>query len=218
MATSDTRPRSEAPLHRRTWLALLLALPLAAAAQDDTAPKKKKGGFLANMRYAIGVAGSAGGGIHRTVEEGHGLAEPFALEFRSYFTDKVAWHTTLNLWRMIWPAATRGQGRLDYDLHVGGHLPIAERTDVVIAPGASIAYAFNGDYERFVGDVRLGLDIHEHDARMTWGLYVRPFVGWLHDDPVYPAVGRIGVTAGALAEVIVLYHIPKKGERGQPTH
>ncbi|MCB9664093.1 MAG: hypothetical protein H6732_08255 [Alphaproteobacteria bacterium] len=192
-------------------LLLTAALSLPAHAEEP-----RKGSWFKDIRYEVGVGLQAGGGIVGTLDQSAFTLELAAFELRSFFTPKVAWHTTLNVQRMLTPAIAKGQGRLDYDLHVGGHLPVAPRTKVVVAPGASIAYGFAGStYQRFVGDVRVGLDLLEASERWSVGVYLRPFVGWMQPEAVLPGgtPSRAGVTAGALAEAVFMARIPTRAER-----
>ncbi len=194
-----------------TLLALALLGSPTALAQDAPAPAKVS--WFKGIRYGVGGVVQVGAGTVGAPWDVGPVIEPAAFELRSYFSRHVAWHTTLNLLRMVLPPAARGEGRLDYDLHVAAHIPWDDHHEVVIGPGASIGYTFGGTYGRFVGDARLGVDVHGPNRWVTWGMYLRPFVGTARragDD------GPFRLEAGALAEVAVIAHIPKRGERGAP--
>ncbi len=179
---------------------LLVALLSATASAKDN--------WFTRIRYAVGGAAHSGLGAH--LGQASFVGEPAALEFRSYFSPRVASHTTLNLTRMVVGAA-EGAPRLDYDLHLGFHVPLGDELEVVLAPGASIAYAPGASYARFVGDLRLGVD-HPLDPVWTLGGYVRPFAGWQVGDD-----GAAGVTVGAAFEVVFIARIPRRAGRPTPT-
>lgn len=192
-------------------LALLLALSTPTVLAAEPPPKKN---WFKRIRYAVGVGAQAGGGVHVNPGTGTAVFEPLAFEFRSYFTDQFAWHTTLNIGRMIGPAIERRVGRLDYDLHVGAHLRIAPRTEIVVAPGASIGYGFAGSvWQRFVGDVRFGFDVLDDSTKFAWSIYIRPYFGWQRTDPTDGSQPVAGITGGAVSEITFVYRIPKKWER-----
>lgn len=182
-----------------------LLLSLSAFAQDPAEPRPS---WFQQIRYAVGVSSQLGGGTDGTVF-GRGVAlEPVAFELRSFLWPRFAFHTTLNLGRMIVPAVTLRDGRIDYDCHLGGHVPLGERHTFVVAPGAAIAYSFTkSGYQRIVGDARLGVDF-EHGAWST-GLYVRPYGGWWRD--VGEDQGR--AVGGALFEIVNVVQVPKRSDR-----
>jgi hypothetical protein len=186
----------------------LLLLLLASAHADDEAPPRR--GFLSGLRYAVGGVVHVGAGSTGTPFEGRFVFEPAAFELRSYFSRHVAWHTTLNVGRMVVPAVTGAPGRLDYDLHVAVHLPWDDHHEIVVGPGANIGYAFAGGYQRFAGSVRLGVDRHGPGRWTTVGVYLQPWVGWSRADDTVPGA----IDAGVHLELAVLAHLPKKGERG----
>jgi hypothetical protein len=184
---------------------LALALLPRVASADPEAPRES---WFRRIRYGVGFAMQAGGGTDTTTFGPHLALEPAAFELRSFLAERFAFHTTLNVGRMVAAGVLQHDGRIDYDCHLGGHVPVAVDRTLVVAPGASIAYSFTkSGYQRFVGDVRLGLDLH--DGRFTTGVYVRPYVGWNRD--VGAEHGR--VVGGALLEIVGIYMVPKKGER-----
>lgn len=163
--------------------------------------------WFSQIRYEVGLSTQLGAGADGSVFADHLIAEPLAFELRSFLWPSVAFHTTLNLGRMIAPALL-GDGRIDYDCHLGVHLPAARDLTLVVAPGAAIAYSFTGSgYQRIVGDVRLGLDTH-HGA-WTSGVYLRPYVGWYSPGDRGRAVG------GLVVEVVHVVAVPKR-DRGAP--
>lgn len=189
-------------------MTLLLALLLGVAPADEPAPKKK--GFLSGIRYAVGGVLHVGAGATGTPFDGRFVFEPAAFELRSYFSRHVAWHTTLNVGRMVVPAVTGEPGRLDYDLHVAAHLPWDDHHEVVIGPGANIGYAFAGGYQRFAGSVRVGIDRHGPGRWTTVGVYLQPYVGVSRPSDAVPSA----LDAGVHLELAILAHLPKKGEKG----
>jgi hypothetical protein len=78
----------------------------------------------------------------------------------------------------------------------------------VIAPGASIGYTFDpSPDERFVGDIRLGIDTGRPNGTFSWGTYVRPFVGHRVVTAPDMADGRAGgLHAGVMVELVLLHH------------
>lgn len=180
---------------------LLLALSVALAQEPA-----ERASWFSQIRYAVGVSSQLGGGTDGTVFGRHLAVEPLAFELRSFLWPRFAFHTTLNLGRMVAPAVN-GDGRIDYDCHLGGHIPVAPERTLVVAPGAAIAYSFTrSGYQRFMGDVRLGVDV-EH-GRWTTGFYLRPYAGWWRE--VGQERGQVG--GGALLEVVNVFRVPKKGE------
>lgn len=194
-------------------LPLLLQTALAAdpnPAQGED-PPSRKGGWFASIRYGVGFAISAGATLDDP-DDLHVIAEPFAFELRSFLAKRFAWHTTLNVGRMVAPALSSGDGRLDYDLHLAGHVPLTPTTEVVVAPGAGIAYSFgNSGYQRFVGDARLGVDLIARDGLWVTGVYLRPFAGWARE----VGATRGHVTGGVLLEVAGIAMIPKREDRSR---
>ena len=174
---------------------------------DDPAPRQ---GWFGQIRYAVGVSTQLGGGTDGTVY-GHGVvAEPVAFELRSFLWPRVAFHTTLDLTRMIAPAIATGDGRIDYDCHLGVHLPVRPDLTVVVAPGAAIAYSFTKSrYQRIMGDARIGVDL-EH-GRWSTGFYLRPYAGWWRE--VGQAEGR--PAGGVVVEMVNVFHVPTKADRAE---
>jgi hypothetical protein len=150
------------------------------------------------IRYALGLCAQLGFGTDGTVFGDHLAVEPLGLELRSGVSRRAAFHTTLNAGRML-AAAAQGDGRIEYDTHFGGAWPVAPAVALVVAPGASLGYSYTGSrYQRFVGDVRVGVERHE--GTWTTGVYLRPWVGrWR---PVGAADGVLAV--GGLVEWAVL--------------
>ena len=189
------------------WFTVCLGAWLASAPAQADEPKKK--GFLGNIRYALGV--SLHGGLGTTGRAPVGETPVFelsALEFRSYFSPFVSSHTTINVYRIVDAAVTKGHSRLDYDLHLGFSIPRGDGIEAVIAPGASIGYTFDKSPDsRFVGDLRLGIDAGPPGGRFSWGVYARPFVGWqVVTDATAPDGRSGGLHAGVLLEVALLHH------------
>lgn len=192
-----------------TALWIWLGLGLLPTAQAQDAPRSS---WFKNIRYGVGAGVQLGADTLGTPLGDSFVVEPANFEFRSYFTPNFAWHTSINVFRMVAPAVG-GEGRLDYDLHIAAHLPVDERTEVVIAPGASIGYAFDGGYQRFAGDFRIGVDLHDVSRWFTWGLYARPIIGWGRPSGGGPDDGYL--VLGGLVEAVFIAHIRRKGERGQ---
>jgi hypothetical protein len=183
------------------------ALPVDAV-PAEASPKKK--GWFSSIRYGVGFGSSFGGGTDGTVFGRSLVVEPLTFELRSFLHPKVAFHTTLNLGRMIAPAIQSKDGRIDYGCHLGVHAPVGQKLTLVVAPGADIAYSFtHSRYQRIVGDVRLGLDV-VHGA-WTTGFYVRPYGGWWRD--VGEEHGR--AVGGALFEMVNVYIVPKKAKKAR---
>lgn len=181
-----------------------MALPYAQESPSEARPQ----GWFQRITYGVGVSSQLGGGSDGTTFGRHVVAEPLAFQLRSFLTPRFAFHTTLNLGRMIAPAISDQDGRIDYDCHLAAHLPVSPDHTLVVAPGAALAYSLSGSrYQRFVGDVRLGVDFGRD--RWTFGLYVRPHVGWWRE--VGAAEGE--VVGGASLEVAHIYRVPKKGDR-----
>ena len=77
-----------------------------------------------------------------------------------------------------------------------------------------IGYAFDGGYQRFTGDLRIGVDLHGPERWFTWGIYARPMVGWGRPSGAGPGDGHL--VMGGIVEVVWLAHLKRKGERGSP--
>jgi hypothetical protein len=182
------------------WLAVMLAGPAHAA--DGK-------GFMSSLHYAIGVSLHAGIGSSGSRDEPIvPILEGAAFEFRSYFSPRVSSHTTLNLMRTTLAGVLQGHARLDYDLHVGFSFPNGTSVEPVIAPGAAIGYTFDKSPDsRFAGDIRMGFDTGKPGGRFSWGLYVRPFLGWrVVSAPELPSGKRGGLHSGVLVELVFLHH------------
>lgn len=181
---------------RRSSVVLLCMLAMPASAEEN---------WFQRIRYGVGVGVSGGGGVHARAPTG--LAEGASLEFRSYFTPELVSHTTLNVSRMVAFAAL-GEPRIDYDLHFGPHIPLSGRVDLLLLPGAAIAYAPGKlPYERFVADLRLGVDLRSRAGGATVGIYARPFAGWM-----VTRDGTAGATGGGLLEVVFVAHLRKRDQ------
>lgn len=194
--------------HRPTWLAVACfgLASSAHAAEADVAPAKV--GFFKQMHYEIGFSAQEGGGTDSTGLFPHLVVEPAGFELRSFLTPVWAFHTTLNVFRMVEPAVAHQDGRIDYDCHFGAHVPVADGVKLVVAPGAAIAYSFtHSRYQRIVGDARIGVDLTH--GLWTTGLYLRPYAGWLR--PLGEATGH--VVGGVVIDFVGVVRIPKKGER-----
>ena len=172
---------------------------------DLSTPKKS---WFSQIHYGVGIETQLGGGTDGTVFGDHLVVEPLAFELRSFLWPRVAFHTTLNLGRMIAPAIESHDGRIDYDCHLAGHVPVSNKLTIVVAPGAAIAYSFTKSrYQRIMGDVRVGIDLpHGH---WTTGFYLRPYVGWYRE--VGEDHGR--VAGGGTLDVVTMFLVPRRGER-----
>lgn len=181
-----------------------------ASVSTDTAvaaPPKKESWFK-RMHYEVGFSAQEGVGTDSTGLFPNLVVEPAALEWRSFLTDKVAFHTTLNIFRMVEPAIALKDGRIDYDCHLAGHIPVAEGLKVIVAPGAAIAYSFTKSrYQRIVGDARIGVDMTH--GLWTTGLYLRPYAGWYRE----VGVEHGHVVGGVVIDLVGVVRLPKKGER-----
>jgi hypothetical protein len=160
------------------------------------------------MHYEVGFSAQEGAGTDSTGLFPHLVVEPAGFEWRSFLTDKVAFHTTLNVFRMVQPAIAHKDGRIDYDCHLAGHIPVAEGLRVVVGPGAAIAYSFTkSKYQRIVGDARIGLDMTH--GLWTTGLYLRPYAGWYRE----MGVEHGHVVGGVVIDLVGVVRLPKKSER-----
>ncbi len=171
-------------------------------------PAPKKESWFKRMHYEVGFSAQEGVGTDSTGLFPNLVVEPAAFEWRSFLTDKVAFHTTLNLFRMVEPAIALKDGRIDYDCHLGGHIPVADGLKVVVAPGAAIAYSFTkSKYQRIVGDARIGVDMTH--GLWTTGLYLRPYAGWYRE----MGVEHGHVVGGVVIDLVGVVRLPKKSER-----
>lgn len=187
-----------------------MVLPLLLATLAHAEPPPPKTSWFSQIRYHVGLAHHFGLGTDGTTFGRHVVAEPIAFELRSFLWPTVAFHTTLYLGRMVAPAVQSSDGRIDYACHLGAHLPVAEGLNLVVAPGADIAYSFTRSrYQRITGDARLGVDVVH--GRWTTGFYLRPYVGWWRD--VGEERGR--VVGGGLFEVVNVFDVPKKSDRAR---
>jgi len=162
-------------------------------------------GWFSDIRYGVGLTATVGVGTHGAPTPGRLVVEPVSFELRSFLVPRFAFHTTLHLTRMALPALLREDGRIDYDLHLGAHLPLRRGPTLVLAPGASLAYSFTGSrYQRFTGNLRLGVDV-PHGA-WTLGVYLAPFVGHAREAWTRTA----GLTAGAALQLSAIWTVPPK--------
>lgn len=193
------------------WIvvAAMGAEPDATAAPDATVdPPPKTEGWFKRMHYEVGFSAQEGGGTDSTGLFPHLVVEPAGFEWRSFLTDKVAFHTTLNIFRMVQPAVALKDGRIDYDCHLGGHIPLGDGLTFVVAPGAAIAYSFTKSrYQRIVGDARLGIDMTH--GLWTTGLYLRPYAGWYRE----AGVEHGHPVGGLVVDFVGVVRLPKKGDR-----
>ncbi len=172
------------------------------------APPPKKQSWFKKMHYEVGFSAQEGVGTDSTGLFPNLVVESAAFEWRSFLTDKVAFHTTLNIFRMVEPAIALKDGRIDYDCHLAGHIPVADGLKVIVAPGAAIAYSFTkSKYQRIVGDARIGLDMTH--GLWTTGLYLRPYAGWYRE----MGVEHGHVVGGVVIDLVGVVRLPKKSER-----
>lgn len=182
----------------------------ATASSDTDEPAPRKKGVFSSLRYGIGFVTAVGIGTDGSMFGDNVVAEPVSFELRSFLHPMVAFHTTLNLSRMVYPAIRDGDGRIDYECHLVAHLPAGGNATAVIGPGIQNGYSVTGSrYQRIMGDLRMGVD-HRH-GNWSIGTYVRPYVGNYRE--VGEARGQL--TGGVIAEIAAIWHVPKKGERAR---
>ncbi len=181
-------------------LTLLLASQLALA----------DGGIFSKIRYGIGVDLHAGVGAYTgQLAEAVPMAEALGFELRSYFSDRLGTQTILNLGR-TGVDGLRKRARLDYDSFLALYVPRGH-TDLVFAPGFSIAYTLDETkFARYGGGWRMGVDVHTR-GRTSVGLYLRPFFAWMvRDAPELPDGRDAGLHIGALADVSIFWRVGKR--------
>lgn len=183
-------------------------VPVVVAPVEAPEAPVRRGGLFSKMHYEVGFSAQEGAGTDSTGLFPHLVVEPAAFEWRSFLTDEVAFHTTLNVFRMVQPAIEHKDGRIDYDCHLGAHIPVAEGVKLIVAPGAAIAYSFtHSRYQRIVGDARLGVDLTH--GLWTTGLYVRPYGGWFRE----MGAERGRPVGGVVIDLVGVVRLPKKSDR-----